>query len=90
MIPDLDAILDEIDALAGPEFIRPTDVTLDMLQDRWGLSDSACLKRAQKFLVDTGRYITLEVHDPAVQRRRRIWRKCRGDDGDEGAGGGVG
>lgn len=80
---DLDAILEEIDALAGPEMLRDTDVTVDMLQQRWGISDSAVIARMKR-LVDAGQYKALKVYDPAIERARRVWRRVGDTNGGEG------
>ena len=80
MTHDLDAILDEIDALAGPELLRDTDVTVEMLQARWGLSDSASMARAKRYLVGPGLYRALRVYDQEAGRQRTVYRRV-GDNG---------
>ena len=80
MTHDLDAIMDEIDALAGPELLRDTDVTVGMLQARWGLSDSASQARAKKYLVEPGLYRALRVYDQEAGRQRTVYRRV-GDNG---------
>lgn len=81
---DLDAILDEIDALAGPELLRDTDVTVEMLMARWGLSDSASMARAKRYLVEPGLYRAVRVYDADAGRQRTVYRRLGGDGGEGG------
>ena len=84
---DLDAILSEIDAFAKRPMIQPGDVTIEMLRERWGVSD-ATVKDWMADAVAAGEYETLKVYDPAIGRSRRVWRKRRGDTRRGGAEGG--
>jgi len=73
---DLDAILAEIRELSARPVMRPTDVTVDMLQDIYGgVAPGTAKERAGHDLVDTGLYETLKVYDPEARRERRVWRK---------------
>jgi len=71
---DLDAILDEIDALAGVPEMQPDDVTVDVLMDRWHIGRCAAGDRMVK-LVAKGLFVKLRVMNPVTRRIVNVWRK---------------
>jgi hypothetical protein len=72
--PDMEAILAEIDALAGVPEMQPGDVTVQMLRELWSLQHAAVTDRMEK-LVLRGLYESRLAMNPQTRRIIRVWRK---------------
>jgi DNA-binding Lrp family transcriptional regulator len=75
MIKDMrEEILSEIDEWSGYQEMRPTDITVQDLKERWGVSGSTVASRMRR-LVEAGLIQTFLVYDSARARLCRIYRK---------------
>lgn len=71
---DHDAILAEIDELAGVPERQVGDVSVDELVELWGITSASARLRIER-LVEQGQFVTLVVYDPKKRRQCRVWRK---------------
>ena len=67
-------ILAEIESLTSLPELRPDDITVQELAERWGVSDRTVMSRMAR-LVRDGQFESLIVYDPSICRIRRVYRK---------------